>query len=327
MARIVLGLGTSHTPQLSTGPETWPRHGQRDTGSPWLFDHQGKQVTYARLLANADPRLVEELGPARQQARHRAAQEAMTRLRQAFEEARPDVVVVFGDDQGEIFPREYRPALMVYWGERILNMPQMFSRAADEAARASGWAYGPEDTWYAVPSALGKHVIEQLVEAGFDIAQARELDEGIGMGHAFGFVVGRIMSPRPVPLLPVVINTLYAPNQPTPHRCWQLGQAVAAAIACWPGEERVAVVGSGGLSHFVIDEELDRRFIEALQARDAEAICSLPPERLSSGTGEIRSWIAAAATVEGLQLRSLEYFPCYRSTAGTGVGMGFAIWS
>src|ERR687885_653390 len=103
------------------------------------------------------------------------------------------------------------------------------------------------------------------------------------------------------------------------RRCYQLGRAVRAAIESFPSDERVAMVGSGGLSHFLIDQEIDQKFLLALRAKDAETICNLPSARLQSGTGEIRSWIAAAAAAQELDLDFLEYQACYRSPAGSGM--------
>jgi aromatic ring-opening dioxygenase catalytic subunit (LigB family) len=134
------------------------------------------------------------------------------------------------------------------------------------------------------------------------------------------------MDGHAVPMVPVIINTLYPPNQPTARRCYQLGRAVRAAIESFPGNQRIAVIGSGGLSHFLIDQEIDRTFLQALRERDAETICNLPSVRLQSGTGELRSWIAAAAAAQELNLAFVEYQACYRSPVGSGMGMGFAIW-
>ena len=53
MARIVLGLATSHSPQLSTPPELWPLHGERDKRNPELLDTAGNHVSYDELLAQA----------------------------------------------------------------------------------------------------------------------------------------------------------------------------------------------------------------------------------------------------------------------------------
>jgi 3-O-methylgallate 3,4-dioxygenase len=89
----------------------------------------------------------------------------------------------------------------------------------------------------------------------------------------------------------------------------------------------VAVLGSGGFSHFVVDEEIDRRAMKALKQKDEETIVSLPVERLESGTSEIRNWIATAGAVEHLDMEVFDYVPCYRSEAGTGCAIGFAAGS
>jgi hypothetical protein len=326
MARIVLGLCSTHSPQLSTPAEVWPEHGQNDRGNPWLIDTHGEKLSYQQALERADPSLEAELTPDKHAARHTSVQAAVARLQAAMTEADPDAVIVFGDDQAEIFPDDFRPALMVYTGASVPNMPDLFTRAPYEAGRKAGWAYGPEGATIPIASDLAVHIVGHLMQDGFDLAHAGRLWEGVGLGHAFGFVFGRLMNGRAVPMVPVIINTLYPPNQPTARRCYELGRAVRAAIESFPGDERVAVVGSGGLSHFLIDQEIDRTFLQALRERDAETICNLPAVRLQSGTGEIRSWIAAAAAAQELDLEFVEYQACYRSPAGSGMGMGFAIW-
>jgi hypothetical protein len=326
MARIVLGLCTSHSPQLNTASDVWPDHGANDRRNPWLINTEGRTLSFGEALGQANPRLADELTPDKHERRHAAIQAAVSRLQHEFAAAQPDAVVIFGDDQAEIFARDFRPALMVYSGKTVPNMPDLFTRAPYEAARKAGWAYGPEQDTIQIKSDLAQHLVRQLMEAGFDLAHAAELDDGVGLGHAFGFIFGRIMDGTTAPMVPVIINTLYPPNQPSPRRCYELGQAVRQAIESFPGDARVAVVGSGGLSHFLVDEEIDRRFLQGLKDRDAEALKSLPASRLQSGTGEIRSWLAAVGAVESLELDFLEYQACYRSLAGSGMGMGFAVW-
>jgi hypothetical protein len=326
MARIVLGLCSTHSPQLSTAAEVWPEHGENDRRNPWLIDTHGAKLSYEQALAVADPGLQSELTAEKHAARHAAVQAAVARLQRELTDASPDAVVVFGDDQAEIFPDDFRPALMVYTGSSVPNMPDLFTRAPYEAGRKAGWAYGPEGATIPIASDLATHVVHRLMDDGFDLAHAGRLWEGVGLGHAFGFVFGRLMDGQAVPMVPVIINTLYPPNQPTARRCYELGRAARAAIESFPGDERVAVVGSGGLSHFLIDQEIDRTFLQALRDKDAETICNLPSVRLQSGTGELRSWIAAAAAAQELNLEFVEYQACYRSPVGSGMGMGFAIW-
>lgn len=123
------------------------------------------------------------------------------------------------------------------------------------------------------------------------------------------------------------LSTYYPPNQPCPRRCYALGQAIRAAIEAWWEPARIGVLASGGLSHFTIDEELDRCVLQACLDKDGETLCTLPLARLNGGNSEIRNWIATAGAAEALSLAWHDYVPCYRSPAGTGCGMGFAIWS
>lgn len=326
MARIVLGLASSHTPQLSTPAEIWPRHGENDKKNPWLFDRAGRHVSYDEVLAKADPGIPKEIEPDKQHERYEGTQRALAHLQETLTEVAPDVVVVFGDDQAEIFPHDFRPALLVHWGETAPNMPDLFTRAPYEAGRKAGWAYGEERATIPLNPRLGKHIVDGLMDDGFDVATAQQLDNDKGLGHAFGFVFGRLMNGKTIPMVPVILNTLYPPNQPSAGRCYELGRSVRRAIEDWPEDVNVAVVGSGGLSHFVIDEDIDQRFIAALRSKKAQDFATLPTERLESGTGELRSWTAAAGALERLDLKSMEYYPCYRSPAGTGVAMGFAVW-
>ncbi len=94
-----------------------------------------------------------------------------------------------------------------------------------------------------------------------------------------------------------------------------------------PTEARVGIAASGGLSHFTVDEELDRMVLDALSARDATTLTGLPLAKLEAGSSEIRNWICAGGALEELGLDWSDYIPGYRSAAGTGTGIAFATWS
>ena len=82
------------------------------------------------------------------------------------------------------------------------------------------------------------------------------------------------------------------------------------------------------MSHFVIDEEFDRRFVAALKRSDTDFLTSIPLQDLQSGTSELKSWISLAGLLEGskTEMREIDYVPCYRSPAGTGTANGFYYW-
>src|SRR5437870_12531499 len=90
-----------------------------------------------------------------------------------------------------------------------------------------------------------------------------------------------------VPMLPVMVNTYYPPNQPTAGRCHEFGRALRRAIESWDGDRRVAIAASGALSHFVIDEELDHRVLDAFRRHDAEQLATNPQADPGSGTPAI----------------------------------------
>ncbi len=94
----------------------------------------------------------------------------------------------------------------------------------------------------------------------------------------------------------------------------------------WEPDARVAVIASGGLTHFVIDETLDRGVLDAIAARDAAALRAIPRDKLRSGNSEILNWVTAAGALEGLAATVVDYVPGYRTPAGTGTGMAFARW-
>lgn len=79
--------------------------------------------------------------------------------------------------------------------------------------------------------------------------------------------------------------------------------------------------------HFVTDEHFDRQVFAALRAGSEEQLRAIPRKLLNAGSSEIRNWIAVAAASRHLQLAWDEYIPVYRTTAGTGCGLGFARWS
>jgi 3-O-methylgallate 3,4-dioxygenase len=319
MADIVLGIGSSHSPMLSTPHEAFAGHRERD---------QQRVPEFAALAQANSDRVAPELAPARTAARHAANQDAIARLGAVLAEARLDTLIVIGDDQGEWFSVDSQPALCIYWGESVENLPPPVERMAP-SLRLGYWGYygdGANRT-YPVDAALGRHLIESLTrDHGFDVAHIRVQPRHAPFGHAWSFVHQRLMGDQVVPIVPVLLNTYYPPNQPTPKRCYELGRAIRRIVEAGPGAGRVGVLGSGGLSHFVVDEALDRHVLEIIAKRDADAVAALPLEQLNSGNSEIRNWIAAAGALEGLEMRLIDYVPCYRSEAGTGCGMAFAVW-
>jgi 3-O-methylgallate 3,4-dioxygenase len=163
------------------------------------------------------------------------------------------------------------------------------------------------------------------------MAHTNQLPQGRhqgAIGHAHNFVYRRLMNNQVIPNVPVFLNTYYPPNQPTMKRCFQLGRAVRQALEAWDSDKTVALVASGGLTHFVIEEDLDQHILDGLRTNDASRLTDLPDSRFNSGTSEIRNWIVLGGAMadDGLRMDLVNYVPCYRSEAGTGCAMTFARW-
>jgi 3-O-methylgallate 3,4-dioxygenase len=328
MARLVLGIGISHTPMLNGSLEDWSRFIELDRRRAHL-DKEGNGVTYDDLMAMADGPTAAQAAPEKLAARHAAAMSNLDRVRDAIRDAGLDSLIIVGDDQNELHGPGNMPCFLIYHGETIRNVPAVFNADRPEWSQRLSARYfesaTPRD--YPVDAGLAHHLIESLVEREFDIATADSLEPGRGEGHAFGFVHNRLLQGDALPVVPVFMNTYYPPNQATPRRCYRLGQAISEAVEDYGHDLRVGILASGGLSHFTVDEELDGAVMRALREKDAEALCTLPRNKLNSGSSEIRNWICAAGALQSLPLRWSDYKPGYRTPAGTGTGLGFAIWS
>jgi 3-O-methylgallate 3,4-dioxygenase len=326
MAEIVLGIGSSHTPMLNARREDWPRFVELDRMRAHL-DKRGKPASYAQLLALAGDDVAAHLSADVLAAKHSAALAHVARLGELLRRAELDTLIVVGDDQKELYHTDNLPSMLVYHGASIRNVPLKSRPGPTWAFDASARYYEPVTAKdYPVDTELASHLVAHLVDAEFDVAVADSLIEGKGEGHAFGFVHRRLLEGTELPVVPVFLNTYFPPNQPTPRRCHRLGRALRDAVQSLPGKKRVGVVASGGLSHFTVDETLDGEVMRALREKDAEALCALPRELLNSGNSEIRNWICMAAATDHLELRSMDYIPAYRTPAGTGTGLCFAVW-
>lgn len=336
MAKIVLGLGTSHGPQLFLQPDQWELRATADRQNPehWF---RGKPYNYETLLAaRRGESFAAYLTPQAKQAHFDRCQRAIGAIADVYRSAKPDIAVVIGNDQSEIFTEENIPAFSVFWGESIENFP----RTPEELAKLTpGIApaeigYKPATrTAYACAPELGKHIIETMIDSGFDVGQSKKLPTGPrhsnAAPHAFGYVFRRVMEDQPVPIVPVLVNTHYPPNRPKARRCFDFGRVIARAIKSFPSDARVAIIGSGGLTHYVIEEDFDRAILKAMEADDDRVIAAIDDLLFASGgTAEIKNWIPVCGAMReaGLAMKLIDYVPCYRSPAGTGNAMAFAYW-
>ncbi len=329
MAEIVIGMGAAHTPLLTLDCEHWMQRAAADYANSALNLSDGRAVTYEALLQEVGPRFEAEVDPDILLRKAAGCADALDRLAQDLAAAAPDVVVIVGDDQRELFDANNQPVLAVYHGEEVVTHDRFGHDDAPAWMQQMGQGYLMDDVHrFPGAPAFALALIEGLMQRDVDVTSVANVPDGrkAGFGHAYGFIIQRLLRRRPVPVVPLLLNTYYPPNVPTARRAYRIGQAVADAIAACPLQARVAVIASGGLSHFVVDEGLDRGVLQAFERGDAEHLCRIPREALLSGSSEILNWVMTAGAVAQLPFRWHRYFPLYRTAAGTGVGAGFAVW-
>jgi Catalytic LigB subunit of aromatic ring-opening dioxygenase len=333
VAAVVAAVGASHGPMLSIPPDQWDCFALTDPHNDELYDEHGTRHNYDELVAEHAARVAGEVSIEKWRALWQSWQDSVANLAGLLDDAEPDLVVVVGNDQRESVYRDNQPSVLLHVGSELIDTPidsdeKVQRRARSRARDLSEWAYSPtEQAGHPGAPAFGEHLIRTLLDAGFDPSTTDTWPGERSIGHAFGFVYQRLLAGREVPALAISLNTFYPPNQPAPSRCVALGRVVAEALHSFPGAQRAAVIASGGLSHHLVDEELDRRVITALRDRDLDALASLPSESLRGGSSEIRNWITMAPVAHALPLRIADYSACYRNNAGIGSGTGFFGWS
>src|SRR5260370_10847053 len=170
---------------------------------------------------------------------------------------------------------------------------------------------------YALPihQGLAEDLLDKLVNAGFDMAYSQDAV----LGHAFAAVDEWVIEDRKIPVVPVFVNA-YLPPLPTPRRCEELGKAIAKVIADRP--ERVAIIASGGMSHFPgtwkypkPDFAFDYWAIAHMEKGNHEALLSLTSEQLDLvGNTEMLSWMILFGAMGTHPRELFTYHPSFHHT-------------
>jgi Catalytic LigB subunit of aromatic ring-opening dioxygenase len=332
MAKIVLGLGSSHTPMLLASDETLPRFEETDRKIRHR-DKEGRPTTYAELLERADPKMAAMVAPDALAARQNKVRDAMAHVSRTLNGANLDTLIVLSDDQDEAYLEDARPAFAIYYGDTILNSNEQHEQYHQRfpewyVKNRQGFFEENKPRAYPVDAKLALYLIDWLMEHGFDPASSKCMRKGEGEGHGMAYVHRRLMDEKkPIPIVPVFLNTYFPPNQPRPRRCYELGIAIRQAVESFAGDARVGVIASGGLSHFLVDEDFDRAILKACAGKDTKFLQNLPRNKLHAGSSEILNWVSVAGACEHLEFDWFEYVPGYRTPAGTGTGLSFASWA
>jgi hypothetical protein len=251
------------------------------------------------------------------------------RARKTLDEFRPDVVVIWGDDQHENFTADIIPPFCV------LAYDQVEARHRErDAGGPNTWREGPDAVFrIAGHREAGKYLARRLLEQGVDMAYAYQPLHHPGLAHAFLNTVlfldyDRVGFPYPVVAFQVncygrrviaqrgfraslaspLAEADLDPPSPTPKRCMEVGAATARALRESPW--RTALVASSSWSHaFLTDKHhqlypdiaADRRLYEALRRGDYETWRATSLDAIEdSGQQEMLNWYCLAGAMEEL---------------------------
>lgn len=335
MSDITFACGTSHAPILTLPPKYWDRSKTGDMRPVDTVHYDGAVYAYAELLKlRGSDMLTYGNSPESRRRHFNRIQECIAELGTRVADAALDALVIIGDDHHEFFGPAVQPPFFIYTGEEAYNPGYDPDDYEDEAlAIIMSGRRTREPAYFKCAPDLATVIVAGAATDGFDVTVANTVNEGVDgpleIGHSVAFVHRRVLNGNEVPLVPVLMNTYFPPNQPSIARCFEFGRSIGRAVQTWSGDQKVGVVASGGLTHFAVIEEFDRKVIEALRTRDIDTLLGIPEPVLQSGTSEVKNWVAALGVIweTDLLMDLIDYVPAYRSDAGTGVGAAFATWS
>ena len=236
----------------------------------------------------------------------------LAEMRRRLIAARPDLVMMFVNDHVQNFFYDNLPAFCVgvgdkHWAPRgaagFLKIPER------QVPGAPDWA---------------KSLLATGLEAGFDLAVSHDLEFWDDVSVPAHF----LMPEGTLPIVPVLTNCV-APPLPTPKRSWALGSFVKRFIEGRPAHERIALLATGGISHWIgvpntghINPEWDHWVLNAIADGQGEELAGLTWSQIErdggNGGQEIRNWISVAAAVPGVKGEVLVYEPVKEWLTGCG---------
>jgi protocatechuate 4,5-dioxygenase beta chain len=231
-----------------------------------------------------------------------------------FHAAKPDVVVGVANDHLLNFPMESIPDWCVGTAERWRGPAEWFR----------DWVNIPE---YQVSGNrdLARHIVRDCGRRGFNLAFSDDLlfDDNWSVPLKF------LTPTYDVPLVPIHMNCVMPPL-PDPARCFEFGRALGEAVRAWPTKTRVAIMGTGGLSHdpggpkyFAVDERFDRWFLDLLGEGDSKKVLrEVTIDRMiaagDGGTVELLAWLVAMGAAGGRAAETVFYVPSVPLRCGMG---------
>jgi AmmeMemoRadiSam system protein B len=217
---------------------------------------------------------------------------AMGRLGQLLDETKPDALVIFASDHLETFFLKSVPTFEIVAGERA-------------TAVFAGKTWSPK-----IHQGLAEGLLNELVMRDFDMAYSQEAE----LGHSFAAPFEWVLAGRDIPVVPIFVNT-YLPPLPRAQRCAAFGRAIAEIVG--KRKERVALLASGGMSHYPGTWkyyepafDFDRWCIGELENGHTDSFLNLTSQQLDEvGNTEMLPWAPVLGALGESHMEVYSYQP------------------
>jgi protocatechuate 4,5-dioxygenase beta chain len=228
----------------------------------------------------------------------------------------PDVAVIVYNDHANSLGLDMVPAFAVGVADRY--------EIADE-----GYGPRPVPPVQGAPD-LSEHIVRDLVDDGFDITTVSRLDVDHGLTVPLSVYCPDPGEAWPCAVVPLLVNVIQYP-QPTAARCYTLGKALGRAIRSFPDNSKIAVFGTGGMSHQLagaraglINPEFDRMFLSAIE-HDPAGLAALSREELIEQAGtegiELIMWLVMRGALSDSLVRVHETYHVPASNTAAGLAL------
>src|SRR6266536_3137788 len=220
---------------------------------------------------------------------------AMNELGKVLDEAKPDVIIFLGADHVETFSVSCVPTFCI---------------VAGDTAHAK---FAGREHKLPIHREMAEDILNKLVEDyNFDISYSEDAE----LGHAFSVPFEYVIGKRDIPVIPFFTN-VYVPPLPTPKRCAALGKALAEIVK--GRKERVAIIASGGMSHFPgtrkylhPEFDFDRWLVSQFETGNTDALLNMTGTQLDEvGNTEMLNWATMFGAIGREEGELIEYIPTW----------------
>lgn len=178
--------------------------------------------------------------------------------------------------------------------------------------------------------ALANHIVSEGEKHSIDWAVGRSftVDHSFSIPHQFIVKPAEQTLGKTIPCIPVYLACGVDPFISF-ERCVDLGKQIRAAVESFSQDERIVVIASGGISHWVgtvetgkVNDDFDKEILQHGVNGDLDALCSYSNEEILSrggnGAMEIRTFALTMATIPHPKGRIIAYEPVPQWVTGLG---------